>query len=94
MSQRLDKDRYAVEGPWTQQVCGPSGETLRGVLYYRAGLLDKRLGHVWDDGAHRVKVLGPSKYRSATFYGETAWSDAARLIDDVAWEQRQQGRLR
>lgn len=49
-------------------------------------LTDTRTGRVYPDGAHKVILTRSARdlgFRSKTFKGETAWSDAERLIHDV-----------
>ena len=49
-------------------------------------LVDTRTGNVYPDGAHKVTLprhVRDLGFRSKTFKGETAWSDAERLINDV-----------
>jgi hypothetical protein len=91
VSQRLNRDRYAVHGKWREQ---PSSNSLL-YTYHVADLLEKGSGHVWHDGAHRVKITPPGvvkdwprRIRSTTFYGESAWSDAERLIRDAENQAR------
>ena len=54
-----------------------------------ANIRDTVGGHVYQDGAYRVKAVhtsGGSYLRSKTFYGETAWSDSRRLYSDTITE--------
>lgn len=49
-------------------------------------LTDTRTGHVYPDGAHTVTLSRTARdlgFRSKTFKGDTAWSNAERLIYDV-----------
>lgn len=54
---------------------------------------DTRNGTVYTDGCHKVYVTTPSAKhsrkpgtpRSKTFYGESAWSNAARYAEDARW---------
>ena len=93
MSQRLNKDRYAVAPPWEQVSHAQNdreGDAPFEVFHHEAGLREKRSGHVWGGGAHRVRITGPAGHpKSTTFYGETAWSDAERYVRDaIHWYQR------
>lgn len=49
-------------------------------------LTDTRTGRTYPDGAHKVTLSRTARdlgFKSKTFKGETAWSDAERLIRDV-----------
>ncbi|MCD6056513.1 MAG: hypothetical protein K0Q89_43 [Thermomicrobiales bacterium] len=88
---RLNKDRYIVHGEW-RYAAHRHGLVDRGddvqpalIEIKVADLLEKRSEHVWKDGAYKVILQNvPGKLRSKTFYGETAWSDAARYASDAA----------
>src|SRR5690606_1272496 len=86
--------RYAVHGAWREQIRTEWGYPMpAGVRYFVADLLEKRSGHVWSSGAHKVqieKLAGTTRAqtgqpRSRTFYGESAWRDAARYVEDYDW---------
>lgn len=49
-----------------------------------ATLRDKRGGALYHEGAYRVSYKG----KHAVFFGETAHSDAQRLVDDLYWALR------
>lgn len=54
-----------------------------------ANIRDTVGGHVYTEGAYRVKAVradGSSYSRSKTFYGEVAWSDSRRLYSDIISE--------
>ena len=54
-----------------------------------ADIRDIQGGHLYNDGAYRVKAVhtsGGSYLRSKTFYGEVAWSDSRRLHEDTVAE--------
>lgn len=56
-----------------------------------ADIQDSQGGRVYQSGAYRVVLDGkPVKGKGGTtpFFGETAWSDAARLFSDKCWEAR------
>lgn len=92
MSQRLGKN-YAVHGAFRERSETDWGPVPEGARYFVADLLEKRSGHVWQNGAHKVQITTkrPGAPRSRTFYGESAWSDAARYIDDFEnWLRRQE----
>ena len=89
---RLNKERYAVHGgwrcavervyrnrDWPDQDLAPQTITID-----IADLLEKRSGFVWSNGAYRVTLKNVPDMRSKTFYGETAWSNAARYAADAA----------
>ena len=40
-------------------------------------------GHLWTEGAWSVRSLKTGK--RTLFYGESAWSDAERLVSDLYW---------
>lgn len=90
MSQRLNKDRYAVHGGWRRAsgwsglVEVPTGVKPAVIDVQVADLLEVRSGHVWSNGAYRVTLTNVPDMRSKTFYGETAWCDAARHARDAA----------
>lgn len=70
--------RYKLHGKWRQQdLVGPVEVEVR-------DLIDNH-GNVWPDGAYRVKKDGTTV---KTFKGETAWSDAGRLANDLYYEWR------
>jgi hypothetical protein len=91
VSQRLGKRYKIVPGTWWKATTYDYGTPLpEGVEYSCADLTDGT--HTYTDGAHRVKLpKGDHGLRSTTFYGETAWSDAVRLIRDYAWKTRFHG---
>jgi hypothetical protein len=57
--------------------------------------LDTKTGHVYSWGAYRVvdretgKPVKRGKGGTVPFYGESAWSAAQRLADDLYWQARQ-----
>lgn len=53
-------------------------------------MTDTRDGHLYRDGAERVTVRGVAGFRTRTFKGETAWSDAERYANDALWAARRQ----
>jgi hypothetical protein len=75
--------RYKVSSDWSlEKVVGPA-------VVETADLTDTRTGHVYREGAYRVRF--PRKvegFRAKTFYGETAWSDAERLARDALFAER------
>lgn len=82
--------RYKVHGAWEMN----KESTVRDVWDERKGTvvtetadaLDTRTGNVYHAGAYRVRVLRAKTKglpRGKTFIGETAWSDADRLHDDM-----------
>jgi hypothetical protein len=77
--------RYTVQGPWRRisstSITVGFDEKVIGYIE-RADLLDTRTGDTYEDGARRVRSLVEG-FRSKTFKGETAWSDARRYSDDL-----------
>jgi hypothetical protein len=91
MTTRLNPERYAVHGEWRHAagwagfVVLPDGNDDRADITVQvADLLEKRSNHVWRSGAYKVTLRNVPGMRSKTFYGETAWSDAARYASDAA----------
>lgn len=95
MSQRLNPDRYKVHGDWEHVSNTEWGRVPDGVTYQIADLLEVRSGHIWHAGAHKVTLDKATRettgMKSTTFYGESAWSDANRYIDDVYYKLRRNG---
>lgn len=88
---RLNPERYAIHGHWCEvaswvgHVVLPDGNDDRAEVVVKvADLLEKRSGHVWSNGAYKVQLTNVPGMRSKTFYGESAWSDAARYAEDAA----------
>jgi len=80
--------RYKVNSPW-------GGQRKVGDFYVQsADALDKKTGHVYEDGAYRVvdaaNGMKPIKGKGGTtpYFGETAWNDADRKAYDL-WFARQ-----
>jgi hypothetical protein len=86
MSQRTGP-RYKVEGPFRPEAETDWGPVPDGVSY-SVGDLREVSGHLWREGAHKVALSAEVRritgMRSKTFYGESAWNEAARYIEDVA----------
>jgi hypothetical protein len=83
--------RYEVTGPWSIETINHyAGASVTTEI---ADLRDKRNGQVYRQGAYRVRVrchpVLSGQPRTKSFYGETAWSDAARYADDALWWFRQ-----
>jgi hypothetical protein len=73
--------RYKAQGPWSVDK-----DLGWGVIIESADALDTRTGIVYGEGAMRVRVNGKAprgKGGTVPFYGETAWSDAQRLAEDL-----------
>jgi hypothetical protein len=83
MSQRLDKDRYALEGAWR---CADSWVDAFGatITVDVCDIRELRASFVWRNGAYRVRIAGIPGFKSKTFYGEMAWADATRYASDAA----------
>jgi len=65
--------------------------TLHTLKVQVADIQDTKNGQTYRDGAYRVVQDGkPIKGKGGTtpFFGECAWSDAARLFGDKCWEAR------
>lgn len=82
----MNTQRYSVVPPWTLfQTQGTYSIEV-------ADLLDKRTGRTYQEGAQRVVDSHgkPVKGKGGTspFAGETAWSDAERLMRDLAFAER------
>jgi hypothetical protein len=77
--------RYKVHGPWR------TDHTVGMLRIEVADALDKKTGHVFTDGAYRVvdhitgKTINTGKGSRIPFYGESAWSAAERLANDLYW---------
>jgi hypothetical protein len=90
MSQRTGKN-YAVHGSFRQRDEYDYGPVPDGITYSVADLIE-RGQHIWSNGAHKValsvEVRSATGMKSKTFYGESAWNEAARYIDDVEQKLR------
>jgi hypothetical protein len=82
--------RYKVQGTWDVKDTTPVEDadfSPKGtVVTETADLLDTRTGNRYQQGAFRVRVLRSKVKglpRGATFMGETAWSRAEALHDDI-----------
>lgn len=84
MRTRLNIDRYSVHGEWRRCASLSAPERAAAIEVYSADLLEKRSGHIWTAGAHKVVLTKITGWRTKTFYGETSWSDAARYAGDAA----------
>ena len=89
---RLNPERYAVHGEW-RHAAGWSGliEVAGGIkpadVHVTVADLAEKTSvgdYVWNNGAYKVQLKNVPGMRSKTFYGETAWSDAARYAADAA----------
>ena len=80
--------RYTVVPPWTLS------RTYWPFRVEVADLLDTRSGRTYVDGAQRVvdertnKPAKRGKGGTVPFKGETAWSDAERLAQDLMFAER------
>lgn len=83
----MNTQRYSVVAPWgNYQFEGSYAAQV-------ADLLDKRTGRTYVEGAFRIidsRTGKPVKGKGGTspFAGETAWSDAERLLRDLAFAER------
>jgi len=81
--------RYKAVGPW-------HGESKAGSLYLQhADALDTVTGQTYREGAFRVvdarKDMKPAKTGkggTVPFFGEMAWADGQRLLNDMALKER------
>ena len=80
-------NRYSVSGSWT---AGPSTTHFQ---VQEADTLDARTGETYRLGASRVidrrtgKAAKVGKGGTVPFYGESAWSDAERLMRDLEFAE-------
>jgi len=90
--------RYQVGKDWTILAQAEEeswdGTWIGTVIVETAELTDTQDGHVYPNGAHRVRVEGPGTGwpRSKTFKGETAWSRAEDYAGSCLWAIRKMGR--
>jgi hypothetical protein len=90
--------RYMILPDWSVESTTTidDGETKGAVITVEtASLKDTRSGHVYAQGAYRVRVrcepTRPDQPRTRTFKGETAWSQAERYAEDTRWYFRRLG---
>jgi hypothetical protein len=85
MSQRVGKNYKVDQESWERRDRLDYGDVPEGCEYWVGDLIDHH-GYRWRDGAHKIKVpKRPNcRVRSTTYYGESAWSDAARALNDYA----------
>jgi hypothetical protein len=84
---RLNPDRYAVHGEFRSRIqrsIPMDDNKVARIEVLSADLLEKGSGYIWTSGAFKVTLQNVPGMRSKTFYGETAWSDAARYASDAA----------
>jgi hypothetical protein len=85
--------RYEINGNWREaqrrevEPWRNFGATPITLVVEVADLRDTQGGHVYTDGAYRVRKVGKgenlaTRFRAKTFKGETAWSDAERYFGD------------
>ena len=84
--------RYEIVGSWRtvgDHLVEPfrfEGREVR-VIRQEADIRDTQGGHLYENGAYRVKAtyVDTSKSYAAlkTFYGEVAWSNSRRLYEDI-----------
>jgi hypothetical protein len=90
MSQRTGP-RYEVEGAFRPRDETDWGPVPEGISYSVSDLREVS-GHLWRGGAHKVALSAEVReitgMKSKTFYGESAWAEAARYIDDVDQKRR------
>lgn len=80
--------RYAVANDWTPRF-GVPAEYNDLLIIEEATLIDTRTGDRFTDGAQRVRMLKSVEgFKTKTFKGEMAWSDADRYANDVYWADR------
>ncbi len=82
------KNRYEVVGPWDSEARHGS------FVLQSAQIRDKVNGRLYAEGAYRVidgrtgKPAKIGKGGTVPFYGESAWSDGERLLNDLAVAER------
>ncbi len=85
--------RYEIVGGWrtvgdtkVRPFFFDEGREVR-VTREVANIRDTQGGHLYDEGAYRVKATytdtGKSYSALKTFYGEVAWSNSRRLYEDI-----------
>ena len=92
--------RYAKTGAWREVdakvfwVGGTTENHAIKLFHEVADMQDTVTGDMYIDGMHKVYATQLLSQKSAkrvkTFYGESAWSDATRLYDDIYFEYRRE----
>jgi hypothetical protein len=79
--------RYLGHGEWEERdrrtYTDDDGATATIVVEQR-DLLDTRHNHIYRGGTYRVTLAGIPGWRTKTFHGESAWSNAERYANDAA----------
>lgn len=84
----MSNNRYKIVSEWFD------GQSQGSFTIQVADIQDTRGGHVYSEGAHRVVVTATGKPAkvgkggTVPFMGECAWSDAQRLLGDLAIAER------
>jgi hypothetical protein len=78
--------RYVIDPTEQWAIAHLGGPDHYGTTIETRTLVDTRTGHRYPEGAYRVS--SPSLPRPRIFKGETAWSDAARLANDLGVSAR------
>jgi hypothetical protein len=82
----MSKRNKAV-GPWTfiaQKRYLLDDETEATIIAEQADMLDTKLGHRYEGGSWRVRLINVPEMRTKTFYGEMAWCRAENHANDAA----------
>lgn len=83
------RNRYKVAGAWSS-----NGEGAGRFLIQVADALDQQTNTIYREGAYRVidthtgKPAKVGKGGTVPFIGESAWSAAERLANDLYWKAR------
>lgn len=93
--------RYEIVSPWSivdRKVFWVGGSTENHALVLMhevADIQDTQDGVMYSRGVHKVYATHLLSQKSAkkvkTFYGESSWSDATRLYDDIYFAYQREG---
>ena len=80
----MSNSRYTVVGNWSRSLSPNLAPSV--LVIEDSDLHDPRTNTTYPDGAVRVRFLvSVPGFRTKTFKGETAWSDAERYARDAAF---------
>lgn len=74
--------RYRPDGPWSIDKVYDAADVNVTAIIEVSDLVERYTSRRYVNGAWRVRFEGEAHPRAKSFYGETAWSDAARYADD------------
>lgn len=84
--------RYKVTSEWSGHQSASAGGGQDVFQVESADIVDTKNGARYRDGAYRVTKNGRpaivGKGGTVPYYGESAWSDAERLFNDLVFEAR------